>query len=148
MYYRLLALCCTGVASVSTESRSQTPALGDSPDLQDGGDKKKRKRPKKKKDPNEPRKPKSAYILLCAEFRRNLDPPVSFNKMTALVCSSLQPCRCAVMRCTCQTALAIEPRLLNETCHHHVRREQISCGQDCACEGALTIFCSCGICWW
>jgi len=57
--------------------------------LQDGGDKKKKRRPKKKKDPNEPRKPKSAYILFCAEFRRNLDPPASFNETAALVCSSL-----------------------------------------------------------
>lgn len=59
--------------------------------MQDGGDKKKRKRSKKKKkkDPNEPRKPKSAYLLFCAEFRSNLDPPVSFIETTALVCSSL-----------------------------------------------------------
>ena len=108
------------------DSRSQTPATisGDSPDLQESGDKKKRRRPKHKKDPNEPRKPKSAYLLFCAEFRRNLDPPVSFSETTALVCSGLQPHDCAVMQHVCQTAIATEPCLLNKACHPEVPCEQ------------------------
>ena len=110
MWHRLLALCCSGVALLSTESCLRTPATtsGDSPDLEEGGTKK-RWRSKKKKDPNEPRKPKSAYFFFCAEFRANLDPPVSFKETTALVCPSLQPCRFAVIWHMCQAAIAMEP---------------------------------------
>jgi len=147
LWHRLLALCCSGVALLSTESCLQTPATtsGDSPELEDGGVKK-RRRSKKKKDPNEPRKPKSAYLFFCAEFRANLDPPVSFKETTALVCSSLQPCRFAVMQHTCQTAVAMEPCLLSKACYPQVLCEQICDPQGCACDNALTRSCGCNIC--
>ena len=80
------------MALIIRESQSQPAATasGNSPDLEYGREDlhSKKKRRRKKKDPNELKKPSTAYILFCAEFRRSLDAHVTFGKATKLVCLS------------------------------------------------------------
>ena len=87
------------MAPLNRESQSQPAATasGNSPDLENTRENypSKKKRRRKKKDPSELKKPRTAYVLFCAEFRRSLDAHVTFGDAAKLVCLVLYHDRAA-----------------------------------------------------